>query len=249
MWVMAATPITGIVLVHGAWHGAWCWTRVLEPLRAEGFRADAVDLPGHGDSAEPLGDLHADADAVRSHLDASDGPVLLVGHSYGGMVITDAGEHDAVAALVYICASMPTAGQTQVEATALWDDPPEGQPAGGITPAVGLTGDGTALLLENDGAAGVLYNDCEPGVRGEAINRVGHQSLSSFMQPPRHLAWTSKPSTYVICTEDRVHPPWHQRQVAVNADRVVEIPAGHSPFLSQPGKLARIIADAARVGA
>ena len=103
-----------VLLVHGAWHGAWCWKRVATSLRALGYAPEAIDLPGHGMSAEPLTDLHGDADAVQAHLDAIGEPTLLVGHSYGGMVITDAGVHDAVAGLAYVSAYMPDAGQTLV---------------------------------------------------------------------------------------------------------------------------------------
>jgi pimeloyl-ACP methyl ester carboxylesterase len=104
-----------VLLVHGAWHGAWCWDRVLGPLRALGYKPEAMDLPGHGDSPESFTDLHGDADAVASRLDAIGEPTLLVGHSYGGMVITDAGVHEAVGALAYVCAFMPKAGQSLMD--------------------------------------------------------------------------------------------------------------------------------------
>ena len=93
-----------IVLVHGAWHGAWCWKLVLERLKSAGANAIAVDLPGHGGDPGPLGDLHADAARVTEVLDELAGPVLLVGHSYGGAVITEAGVHPSVEHLVYVCA-------------------------------------------------------------------------------------------------------------------------------------------------
>ena len=93
---MAAAPRPKrVLLVHGARHGAWCWERVLAPLRALGYEPEAIDLLGHGRSTEPLTDLHGDAEVVWVRLDAIGEPTLLVGHSYGGMVITDAGTHDA----------------------------------------------------------------------------------------------------------------------------------------------------------
>ena len=79
-----------VVLVHGAWHGAWCWEPAIAALAAAGVTALAIDLPGHGDDPGPLGDLHGDAAHVSSALDALDGPVVLAGHAYGGAVITEA---------------------------------------------------------------------------------------------------------------------------------------------------------------
>src|SRR5215468_763472 len=93
-----------VVLVHGAWHGAWCWGPAIAALAAAGVTALAVDLPGHGDDPGPLGDLHGDAAHVRAVLDALDGPVVLAGHAYGGAVITEAGSHRAVSHLVYLAA-------------------------------------------------------------------------------------------------------------------------------------------------
>src|SRR5438132_10381075 len=93
-----------VVLVHGAFHGAWCFDRVLPLLRDAGVEAVAVDLPGHGDDAGPFADLHGDADRVRAVLDEAGDGAVLVGHSYGGAVVTEAGQHPAVAHVVYLCA-------------------------------------------------------------------------------------------------------------------------------------------------
>jgi len=84
------------VLVHGAWHGAWCWEPAVAALAADGISAVAIDLPGHGNDPGPMGDLHGDAAHVAAVLDALSGPVVLVGHAYGGAVITEAGSHRAV---------------------------------------------------------------------------------------------------------------------------------------------------------
>ena len=97
---MATIRRPTFVLVHGAWHGAWCWDHVSPLLSAAGFEVVCLDLPGRGQNTEPLADLHGDADAVTSVLDAVAGPVVLVGHSYGGAVITEAGDHDKVVGLV-----------------------------------------------------------------------------------------------------------------------------------------------------
>src|ERR1700683_5271907 len=104
---MAAT----VVLVHGAWHGAWCWDQVVGPLEARGIPVVALDLPGHGASPEPLGDLATDAAALRAALDRVDTAVVC-GHSYGGAVISDGAEHPAVRHLVYLAAILLDVGES-----------------------------------------------------------------------------------------------------------------------------------------
>ncbi len=101
-----------MVLVHGAWHGAWCFEQVLPLLRDASVPAVSVDLPGHGADRGSPADLHGDAPRVRGVLDELDGPVVLLGHSYGGAVITEAGVHPAVRHLVYIAALALDADET-----------------------------------------------------------------------------------------------------------------------------------------
>jgi pimeloyl-ACP methyl ester carboxylesterase len=241
---MAAAPRPRrVLLVHGAWHGAWCWERVAAPLRALGYEPEAIDLPGHGRSAERLTDLHGDADAVRVRLDVIGEPTLLVGHSYGGMVITDAGTHDAVAGLAYVAAYMPDAGQTVMD---LFTVPalPKGERPSELVAAVRFSDDRSEMRLQGDGVTGALYRDCDPTTQQWAVQRLDAQSTASFTQAPRRVAWKSRPTVYVVCTKDRTIPVWRQRMMAVHADRVIDLPASHSPFLSMPDRLAGVLADA-----
>jgi pimeloyl-ACP methyl ester carboxylesterase len=235
-WPPASRP-RRVLLVHGAWHGAWCWERVLAPLRVLGYEPEAIDLPGHGRSTEPLTDLHGDADAVRARLDAIGEPTLLVGHSYGGMVITDAGAHEAVVGLAYLAAYLPDSGETVLE---LFTAPalPEGERPSELVAAVRLSDDRSEMRLQGNGVAGALYRDCDPATQQWALQRLDSQLTVSFTQVPRRVAWTSRPTTYVVCTEDRTIPPWRQRRMAEHADRVIDLPASHSPFLSMPERLA-----------
>jgi pimeloyl-ACP methyl ester carboxylesterase len=235
-----------VVLVHGAWHGAWCWDPVLQPLRTLGFEPDAIDLPGHGDSTEPLGDLHGDADAVRGRLDAIGGPVLLVGHSYGGMVITDAGAHDAVSGLVYVCAFMPDAGQSLMDLWSAQRHRPEGEPPSELAACTHFSADRSRTHLEGAGVVDALYADCSPATQQWALERLDSQPTASFTQAPRRVAWRSKPSIYLVCSADRTIPAWHQRLMAEHANRVVELGASHSPFLSRPDRLVDLLAEAGR---
>ena len=230
-----------VVFVHGAlvFDGAWWWHRMVEPLAALGMAARAVELPScvasPGASGEAMGDMYADADAVRAALDEEDGPVMLVGHSYGGMVITDAASgQENVRHLVYVTSVMPEHAETMASfggsELGPWMDPrPE---------------DGT-MGLKAEFAPAAFMQDCDEATVAEALKRLTRQPLAAFTQAPRAVAWREKPPTYVVCAEDRATPPEAQREYARRADRVVELPTGHHPMLSRPELLARVIAEAA----
>jgi pimeloyl-ACP methyl ester carboxylesterase len=239
----AARRSRRVLLIHGAWHGAWCWERVLAPLRVPGYEPEAIDLPGHGGSTEPLTDLHGDADAVRARLDSIGEPTLLVGHSYGGMVITDAGTHDAVAGLVYVAAYMPDTGQTLMDLFT-GPAPPDGERHSELVAAVRFSDDRSEMRLQGDHVRSALYRDCDPATQQWAVQGLDSQSTASFTQATRHVAWKSRPTTYVVCTEDRTIPAWLQQTMAEHADRVIDLPASHSPFLSMPERLAGVLAEA-----
>ena len=240
-----------VVLVHGAWHGAWCWERVVEGLAARDIRAVAVDLPGHGADPGPPGDLHSDAARVRRTLDGLDGPVVLLGHSYGGAVITEAGDHPEVARLVYLAAlaldrdeTCATAAAAEAAAAGISH---RGRPNLGAGFVPGAEG---TVTLDPSVAATCLYNDCDPEITAWATARLGPQPLRTLQQTPDAVAWRAKPSTYVVCAEDLAIHPDVQRLLATRCATSVEWDTGHSPFLSRPdaviGLLAELCAAAAR---
>jgi pimeloyl-ACP methyl ester carboxylesterase len=236
----------GVVLVHGAWHGAWVWDRVLPLLRSAGVDAVALDLPGHGADASPLGDLHADSRAVTRALDGlgSRGaePVLLVGHSYGGAVITEAGAHPAVAGLVYLAAFPLRADESCARAAP--DEGADIDHSGRPDLSAGFIHrqDGS-ITLERGLAAECFYSDCDPSATAWALERLGPQLAASLTQSPTEAAWLEKPSTYVVCSQDRATHPDLQRILARRCTSSVEWPTGHSPFLSQPERVAGLLVD------
>lgn len=229
-------PIPSIVLVHGAWHGSWCWARVAPLLEQRGFVVRAVDLPSTGPEPAPGADLSADAAAVRRVIEETPGPVLVCGHSYGGMVISHpaAGTHPRVAHLAYVCAFMPDRGQSLL---ALGDG----------KPAPWIRVDERGMTLPDLGqAAELLFGDCDPETQRWAIDRLRRQPAAPFAEPVAEPAWLRTRSTYVVCTQDRVMPLELQRGLfAPRTGRVLELEASHSPFLSRPAELAERLAACA----
>lgn len=215
-----------LVLVHGAWHGPWTWHRVAEELPDVDVRT--VALPSAGPDPAALGDLHADAAAVRAVVDAVDGPVLVCAHSYGGVPATEglAGRSDVVR-LVYLCAFQLDIGESLLgavgEPPSWWD---VHEPEGYVDPLR---------------PAEVFYTDVDAGTARAAAARLGHQSLAAFGQPLTRAAWRTIPSTYVVCECDGAIPVRAQEAMAQRANRVLRMHTAHSPFLSRPAQLAGVL--------
>jgi pimeloyl-ACP methyl ester carboxylesterase len=235
-------PARPVLLVHGAWHGAWCWEPVVGALEERGVRAVAIDLPGHGDDDGSLTDLHGGAVRVREVLDGFDEPVVLVGHSYGGIVITEAGGHRAVTELVYIAAFNLDSGESAMSAAVAESEAGTIDHSGRPDVLAHIHGheDGTSTI-DPEGARVLFYNDCTPEVAARASSMLGRQPMETLSQAPRAVAWRSKPSTYAVCTIDNIVHPDLQRVLARRADSVVEWPTGHSPFLSRPDLVAELL--------
>ncbi|MBA2281986.1 MAG: alpha/beta hydrolase [Acidimicrobiia bacterium] len=230
-----------VVLVHGAWHGAWCWASVLAGLDERAVPAIAVDLPGHGASTEPFSDLHGDAAHVTEVLDAIQAGgapgVVLVGHSYGGAVITEAGTHPVVDRLVYIAAFPPDQDETVLGLALAHPEQSE------LGPAMRFGDDGTSTV-DPALAGAVFYEDCAPDDVERAVGLLGAHPMRTFDQPPAAVAWRARPTTYVVCGADRAVVPGLQRELAarIPAAAIVEWPdASHSPFLSQPGDVVDLV--------
>jgi len=213
-------------------------------LASEGIDALAIDLPGHGADTGPFGDLHSDAARVREVLDhQAGGDVVLVGHSYGGAVITEAGGHPAVGRLVYLCAMALTASETCATVAT-------GDPAAASIPHDGRPDLGQAVIPHDDGmitvdptlAAACLYNECEPATAAWAVDRLGPQPMITLQQTPLSVAWLSKRSTYAVCANDLAIPPKLQRIMAARCTEAVEWESDHSPFLSHPELVVRMLA-------
>jgi pimeloyl-ACP methyl ester carboxylesterase len=227
-----------IVLVHGAWHGSWCWDDLVPLLEERGFTVRTIDLPSVGADPASGADLTGDAAAVRSLLDEIEGRVLLLGHSYGGMVITQAAAgHQGVQRLVYLCAFMPDEGESLVALTG-------GEPA----PWIRFLDDGRTLP-DLEQASDLFYGDCDNETARRAVDSIRPMSAAPFVEPVGRAAWHEIDATYVVCAQDGALPPELQRDVfAPRAAEALELERSHSPFLSDPAGLAELIAERAPSG-
>jgi pimeloyl-ACP methyl ester carboxylesterase len=231
----ASTSSPVIVLVHGAWHGSWSWAKVVPLLEQQGLSVRTVDLPSTGTDVDALGALDDDVTALTAVLDELPGPKILVGHSYGGLPITQAGAgRDDIVHLVYVCAFMLDVGQSLLDAAG-------GQPMSWWQ----VSEDGKSITAGRPES--VFYSDCDPEEAAAAAARLTPQSMSSCTTPLRAAAWQTVPATYVVADRDPELPQAVQEMMATGkAQQLRHIDAAHSPFLSRPEELAALIAEVAR---
>jgi pimeloyl-ACP methyl ester carboxylesterase len=216
-------------------------------VSAAGLEVIAVDLPGRGHSVEPLADLHGDADAVTNVLDAIDEPVVLVGHSYGGAVVTEAGTHPRVERLVYIAAFNLEVGEcvaraAEVEAKAAQLDH-RGRPR--LQDALVSDDGGEITTVAPDRATPLFYNTTPDELAHWAAQRLDRHRMSNFGQTVERCGWADRPSTYAVCTQDNAVHPQLQRILARRATDAVKWDADHSPFLSRPDVVSDLLVQLA----
>lgn len=232
-----------VILVHGAWHGAWCWATLQSELDSRGIPSLAIDLPGHGASVEPFGDLYGDAAHVSAVIRKLSGPVVLVGHSYGGAVITEASSSPATAAkvvhLVYLTAYVPDTGQSVMSLATTMPK------ATTTLPSAMVLGDGV-FTIDLSLAHATFSGRCD-SVSAAANNaRLCPQPLATFSQELTGAGWKTLPSTYVRCTVDEAIHISHQDLMAKHCTNVVTLDTDHSPFSSMPTETAEIVARIVR---
>ena len=231
MATTAKSTSRNIVLVHGGFVDGSGWEAVYRSLRREGYTVSVVQ--------NPTISLSDDVRVTKRVIAAQNGPVVLVGHSYGGVVITEAGNDPKVVALVYIAAFAPDKGES---VSSLIKDPPPGAPVPPILPPQ----DGF-LLLDRAKFPASFAADVDPD-RAEfmADSQVpwGVEALNGTISQP---AWKTKSSWYLVATDDRMIPPPAQRLMSKRAGAtVVEVAGSHAVYVSQPDAVAALIVKAAR---
>jgi pimeloyl-ACP methyl ester carboxylesterase len=222
--------IRNVVLVHGGFVDGSGWQAVYELLTADGYHVSIVQ--------NPTLSLAGDATATRQILARQDGPTVLVGHSYGGAVITEAGTHDNVAALVYIAAFAPDKGES---VNTLIADPPPGAPVPPILPP----SDGF-LFLDHDKFHQSFAGDLPADRAAFLADSQVPWGVDALGGPINEPAWRTKPSWYLVATDDRMIPPPAQRAMSERAgSTVAEVAGSHAIYESRPDAVADLIKQAA----
>jgi pimeloyl-ACP methyl ester carboxylesterase len=231
--------VARVVLVHGAFGGAWCWDATSAALAALGIESVSIELPTIGADVDPSLDFHADAAHVREILDGLDGPIVLCGNSYGGVVITEASagaQH--VVRLIYLAAFMLDE-QDEVPGVLLTNCTPEF--LGGFA-----LGDNGLATFDPDTAKDVVFNHAQREVAQAAVDRFRPMALGLGGTTAVSAAgWRDIPSTYVVCSSDRALQPDAQRRwAAQRATESIELPYDHCPHVSRPQETAELLARA-----
>jgi len=228
----AANAQPSVVIVHGAFADGSDWAKVIPLLQREGVRVTAVQ--------NPLSSLADDVAAARRAIDAQPGKVVLVGHSWGGTVITEAGNADKVASLVYVAAFAPAAGQNTAQQG-------EGYPAPSGLAFLRPDAQGW-LSLTPEGMRDHFAQDLPASTTAVMAATQGPIQAKAFEQPVgANPAWKTKPSWYLLATSDHMIAPEAQAAMAQRAGaKVTKVASSHVPQQSQPEAVAKVILDAVR---
>jgi len=236
--------LSQFLLVHGAFHGAWCWGKTVAELEKRGHRAKAIDLPGQGEDQTPLKEvtLNTMVDRIIAEMAGLAGQVVLVGHSLGGIPISVTGEKapDRVQALVYLSAFLPRDGEALLDIENR--NPKPVVPVSMIFDAERVSG-----TIMPDKVREIFYHDCSDEDVADASARLRPQALAALMTKV-HLTperFGRIPRVYIECTDDRALSIDMQRDMIAKSPPVdvPSLPASHSPFLSMPDKLAEAMSD------
>jgi pimeloyl-ACP methyl ester carboxylesterase len=229
----AQAPIKNVVLVHGAWADGSSWQKIVPLLEAKGLHVVCVQ--------NPLTSIADDVAAANRIIDAQDGPVLLVGHSYGGAIITEAGNNPKVAGLVYVAAFAPDEGETLAGLAKPF----------GATPAFGEIkpiADGF-LLLTPKGVAEDFAQDLSPAEKKELWATQGATQGAILGTVITTAAWHTKPSWFVIAANDRTISPEQEKMTATRMRaKILTLPTSHVAMLSKPKEVSNFIVEAAASG-
>lgn len=236
------------VLVHGSFHGAWCWSKLVSALEALGHRAVALDLPAQGDDDTPVADVTLEMNVARvvEVIEKQADPVVLVGHSFGGATITQTAEEipDRIALLVYVTAFIPRSGESvnDIMRSPFW--PPEKGAR-----AFRRSADGLTVSVAPEAVRERFYHDCAEEDVALCMERIRPQPFAPRDTPVRTSPerFGRVPRAYVHCTEDKSILLRVQQELVARmpCEKVVSLLTSHSPFLSAPAEFAEALSDLA----
>ncbi len=222
-------------LVHGAWHGAWCWERLVAELDRAGHRALAVDLP----CDDPTATFSTYADVVVDALAGEPDDLTLVGHSLGGLTVPLVADRRPVGRVVYVCALLVDPGRSLIDQLGSESDMLLGRYQEGTS----TDDEGRSCWTDFEIAREVFYADCDEQLARAAFERLRPQAQKAHVEPCPLAEHPSVERTYVVCTEDAiVNPDWSRRAARERLGvEPIELPGSHSPFLSRPAELAAVL--------
>jgi pimeloyl-ACP methyl ester carboxylesterase len=229
--------MTTFGLVHGGYHGSWCWERLSPVLREAGHDVVTMDLP----LEDSTGTFESYADIVCTALEGRDDDVVLVGHSYAGNTIPLVAARRPLRRLVYLCAMIPDVGRS------LADQLTDETQMLNTAFERGLSAPDEQLCqewIDLDLACEVFYGDCDDEVAQAAVHRLRPQSVNPALFPFAVAEHPSVATTYIVCSDDNMLlPAWSRQMVGerLPAAELVELPGGHSPMLSRPEVLAEVL--------
>ncbi|QSB26822.1 alpha/beta fold hydrolase [Flavobacterium sp. CLA17] len=234
------------ILIHGSWHSAWNWHKVIPVLESRGHKAIAIDLPGMGRDKTPIQEvtLKTSVDKICNLIDTLDEKVILVGHSKNGIMISQAAEYrsEKIEKLIYLAAYLIPDGKTQSEYSAQDTN-------GALKPYVTRYPELNAHTLQAEIYKEGLYHDCDDSITQLAKLLLSHEPVASGITPLAlsEEKYGSVPRFYIECTEDKAVTPFIQRKMYTETicEKVYSMPTSHSPFFSQPEELSGLFCEIA----
>jgi pimeloyl-ACP methyl ester carboxylesterase len=221
------------ILVHGAWHGKWCWDGIKGNLESAGHLVLTPDLPGHGDNQKPLPQITLDTyvDFICGLLAKLDGAVILVGHSMAGIIISQVAERmpEKIEELIYVAAYLPKNNESLMETAR------KSAGKGVSTEMLFVESNNEIIIAKSDRTKALFFNCCTPDVGASALALLESEPLQPFTQrlTLSEECFGRVKKLYVLCTKDEAILPIDQRRMYEGVIKdIVEIPADHSPFLS-----------------
>jgi pimeloyl-ACP methyl ester carboxylesterase len=242
-------PRKTYLLVHGAWHGAWCWNKVVPLLEAEGHKAIAIDLPGHGKDAGRTDDITLNdyVNEVMRIANDRKGEVILVGHSMSGIVISQAAEklgRKKISALIYLDAFLPKNGESlfSLVETNLKHLPPNTSRKPYLVENIIMSGDQKTNYVNPELAGWIFYHDCSEEDKKFALSRMSKEPIAPLATPLRlsDNVYGMIPKYFILCTQSQDMDKTFL-STNVKCEKVYELASSHSPFFSMPEKLVDIL--------